>query len=74
MCDCGESDQTLAHVVKECPLRRFDGGFEEFQRLTPATEHWIQAGRIAIRYDELMNQKFTSGCRIAMKKTLLDTA
>jgi hypothetical protein len=32
-CDCGASEQSICHIVCFCPLRRFNGTFEELFNL-----------------------------------------
>ena len=41
-CDCGILDQTMAHIVLTCPLRRFLGTFKELSDAeTPRSTDWL---------------------------------
>ena len=40
-CDCGDPDQTVLHVVQDCPLRRFPGGFEAIHETTDDALFWL---------------------------------
>jgi len=41
-CDCGHPDQTIHHIVNECPNRKFDGGLREINELTDYAIRWIR--------------------------------
>lgn len=32
-CDCGEDQQTMIHISDHCPIRSFNGGITELNRL-----------------------------------------
>ena len=43
LCDCGLSIQTMAHIIFSCPLRRFNGDYEELCKVsTERAIHWIK--------------------------------
>jgi len=33
-CDCGETQQTIEHIIVDCPGRRFQGNMKEITELT----------------------------------------
>jgi hypothetical protein len=35
VCDCGADQQTMSHIVNECPIRRFNGGLVELSEAVP---------------------------------------
>jgi hypothetical protein len=35
VCDCGANQQTMSHIVNECPIRRFNGGLVELSEKGP---------------------------------------
>ena len=37
VCDCGNGDQTINHIVNECQRRKFNQGFEGIHVITPET-------------------------------------
>lgn len=41
-CDCGAQEQTIHHIVSECPLRAFTGTDDDFLRATPQAVEWLQ--------------------------------
>ena len=41
-CDCGHPDQTIHHIVNECPMRKFSGGLHEINDLTDEAIEWIR--------------------------------
>lgn len=40
-CDCGEIDQTMMHIVNDCPIRKFVGGIEGLNRLDEGAVEWL---------------------------------
>lgn len=40
-CDCGATDQTMLHIVNDCPLRKFSGGIEGVNRLDEGAIEWL---------------------------------
>lgn len=40
-CDCGTSEQTVAHIVLECPNRKFNGTWQNIMDATPSAVQWI---------------------------------
>ncbi len=40
-CDCGEPNQTMNHIVNDCPNRRFIGGIEGLHRLDEGAVEWL---------------------------------
>ena len=40
LCDCGEQ-QTMRHIVNECPLTCFDGGISELRQAHDAAFNWL---------------------------------
>lgn len=42
MCDCGHPEQTIHHIVNDCPIRKFDGGLSEINELTDNAIEWIK--------------------------------
>lgn len=40
-CDCGEMDQTMLHIVNDCPIRKFVGGIEGLNRLDEGAVEWL---------------------------------
>jgi Reverse transcriptase (RNA-dependent DNA polymerase)/Endonuclease/Exonuclease/phosphatase family len=40
-CDCGEPRQTVAHIVQDCHLRRFQGDWTDLHRATPEAITWL---------------------------------
>lgn len=40
-CDCGNGKQTINHIVTECQLRKFSGGFEGLHAVTLEAINWI---------------------------------
>ena len=40
-CDCGDADQTMAHIVNDCPIRKFIGGIEALNRLDDGAIDWL---------------------------------
>ena len=40
LCDCG-GDQTMRHIVNECPLTCFDGGISELHQAHDAAFNWL---------------------------------
>ena len=41
-CDCGNPDQTVKHVVNDCPLRCFPDSFEGIHQTTDAALTWLR--------------------------------
>jgi hypothetical protein len=35
VCDCRADQQTMSHIVIECPIRRFNGGLVELNEASP---------------------------------------
>lgn len=40
-CDCGAADQTMWHIVNECPIRKFSGGIVGLNRLDEGAVEWL---------------------------------
>lgn len=40
-CDCGAPEQTIKHIVIDCPLRKFPGNWDDFLTATPDALNWI---------------------------------
>ena len=40
-CDCGVEEQTIAHIVEECPLRKFDGDLRTLHNVTSSALDWL---------------------------------
>ena len=40
-CDCGYNSQTIHHIVKDCPNRKFNGEFSDFFYYCSAPLNWI---------------------------------
>jgi hypothetical protein len=34
-CDCGANQQTMVHIVNECPIRLFSGGLLSLNEVNP---------------------------------------
>lgn len=41
ICDCGASDQTMSHIVNECPIRKFSGGIMGLNELVNGALEWL---------------------------------
>ena len=41
LCECGVP-QTMQHIVEECPLRSFEGGFRDLHNCMPEGLQWMQ--------------------------------
>lgn len=41
-CDCGAPDQTIKHVMEECPLRKYNGPIKDIMEATPSALEWIR--------------------------------
>lgn len=42
-CDCGYAEQTIHHVVTDCPNRKFSGTLEEIHECSDLALSWIQS-------------------------------
>ena len=40
-CACGHPSETIKHMVNDCPLTKFQGGFEALHQASPEAIHWI---------------------------------
>ena len=40
-CPCGESHQTITHIVEECPLTAFPGGLRRLREAGPDRVEWL---------------------------------
>jgi hypothetical protein len=40
-CDCGESQQTVDHIIMDCPERKFERNTKELIDLTESAVEWI---------------------------------
>lgn len=40
-CDCGAIDQTMLHIVNDCPVRKFNGGIVALNRLDEGAIEWL---------------------------------
>ncbi len=40
-CDCGALNQTMSHIVNDCPIRKFSGGIEGLNRLDDGSIEWL---------------------------------
>ena len=40
-CSCGCPSETIAHIVTECPLNKFHGGFQAIHRVANGVTEWI---------------------------------
>lgn len=62
MCDCGHTQQTIHHIVNECPKRKFHCELNEINELTDDAIEWIRnkdiylwrVGEKNFLYDELI--------------------
>jgi Reverse transcriptase (RNA-dependent DNA polymerase) len=41
-CDCGHEQQTMEHIINDCPLRAFDGGLEVLHDATPEAIQYLR--------------------------------
>jgi hypothetical protein len=41
-CDCGHPQQTMDHIVNDCPLRSFDGGLPILQEVKPEGVQYLK--------------------------------
>jgi len=41
-CDCGASEQTMMHIVNECPSRAFEGGLVMVNKCGPEVVEWLE--------------------------------
>lgn len=41
VCDCGNGEQTINHIVVDCQSRKFNQGFEGLHAVTPEAITWI---------------------------------
>ena len=42
MCDCSLCDQTMDHIISECPLHKFSGGLGRLSGLRRGAIDWIR--------------------------------
>lgn len=42
-CDCGAQDQTMNHIIRECPQRRFTGDWEELMTASAPALSWLKS-------------------------------
>ena len=42
-CSCGNGTETMEHIVNECPITKFDGGFAGIHKVTPNVIEWLQS-------------------------------
>ena len=42
-CECGAEVETIKHIVEECPVSKFQGGFQEIHKATRNVENWISS-------------------------------
>lgn len=42
-CDCGAQEQTVQHIIKDCPQRKYPGPFSDFINATPSAISWLQS-------------------------------
>lgn len=40
-CDCGAMDQTMSHIVNDCPIRKYREGIEGLNRLDEGAIEWL---------------------------------
>ena len=40
-CDCGAPSETIKHMVEECPVTMFEGGFVGLHRVTEMVLNWM---------------------------------
>ncbi len=40
--NCNNSEETISHIVLECPLTKFNDGFERLREVTPDALIWLQ--------------------------------
>lgn len=40
-CDCGARNQTIKHIVTECPRRAYPGELADFVTITPSVIEWL---------------------------------
>jgi hypothetical protein len=41
MCDCGAEEQTMNHIVNDCPIRSFPGGLLALNDASPAAVEYL---------------------------------
>lgn len=41
-CDCGHTNQTIEHIVNDCPRRKFSGGITELNQVTDNAAKWLE--------------------------------
>ena len=41
VCDCGADEQTMHHIVNDCPLRSFPGGLVALNEVTPVAVEYL---------------------------------
>ena len=45
-CKCGAGVETIKHIVEECPVSKFQGGFQEIHKATRNVENWISSLKV----------------------------
>ena len=40
-CSCGAREQTIAHILNDCPERRFPGGLDVIHKCCPEAIKWL---------------------------------
>jgi hypothetical protein len=56
VCGCGADQQTMSHIVNECPIRRFNGGLVELSEAGPNAISFLENLDILLYILNIFNQ------------------
>ncbi|EEZ99825.1 hypothetical protein TcasGA2_TC002606 [Tribolium castaneum] len=45
-CQCGHVEETIQHLVEECQITSFQGGFNEIHQLSPQAKTWLSTIKV----------------------------